>query len=93
MSKEKDLEAKEHIIERELMRMLTMEEAAEIMGVSKSTLRRLDNTGLIKSYRIGTGKHRRFRKKELLDYLDQSRMPDVVSDVGITVDPKNTPGS
>ncbi|GEM_PF-1117141 len=76
MSKEKVLDKKEQILERELMRMLTMEEAAEIMGVSKSTLRRLDNTGLIKSYRIGTGKHRRFRKKELLDYLENSRIPD-----------------
>ena len=85
MSKDKALDAKAQILERELMRMLTMEEAAEIMGVSKSTLRRLDNTGLIKSYRIGTGKHRRFRKKELLDYLENSRIPDKIADEVITV--------
>ena len=77
MSKDKALDQKEQILEREMLRMLTMEEAAEIMGVSKSTLRRLDNSGLIKSYRIGTGKHRRFRKKELLDYLENCRSPDI----------------
>ncbi len=59
-------------LEKELDRMLTVTEASEIFGVSKSTIRRLNNIGEIKSYRIGTGKHRRFRKRDLLDYLEKN---------------------
>lgn len=71
----KKVENADILLERELNRMLTMQESAEILAVSKSTLRRLDNDGFIKSYRIGTGKHRRFRKKDLLEYLEKnSRM-------------------
>ncbi len=68
----KDLkeELKERLLEKELERMLSVAEASEVFGVSKSTMRRLNNLGEIKSYRIGTGKHRRFRKKDLLEYLE-----------------------
>jgi|PlaIllAssembly_1097288.scaffolds.fasta_scaffold1531018_2 excisionase family DNA binding protein len=76
MNKEELNKLKEQILEKELERLLTLDEAAQIMGVSKSTLRRLDNTSVIRSYRIGTGKHRRFKKKDLLDYLEKnSSMP------------------
>ena len=60
--------------ERELNRMLTVAEAAELLGVSKTTIRRYSNQGKLKSYRIGTGKHRRFRKKDVLDLIDSSRV-------------------
>ena len=63
---------KERLLEKELDRMLTVAEASEILGVSKSTIRRFNTQGLIRSYRIGTGKHRRFRKKDLLDYLEKN---------------------
>lgn len=59
-------------LDKELDRMLSVTEAAEIFGVSKSTIRRLNNLGEIKSYRVGTGKHRRFKKKDLLDYLEKN---------------------
>jgi excisionase family DNA binding protein len=77
--KEIELQLKEKLLDQEMSRMLTMDEASEIMGVSKSTLRRLDKTGCIKSYRIGTGKHRRFRKKDLLAYLEQNSQPVTTS--------------
>ncbi len=63
---------KEKLLAKELDRMLTVSEASEIFGVSKSTIRRLNKMNIIKSYRIGTGKHRRFRKKDLLDYLERN---------------------
>jgi excisionase family DNA binding protein len=65
-------ELKEKLLEKELNRMLSVTEAAEVLGVSKSTVRRLNTINEIKSYRIGTGRHRRFRKKDLLDYLEES---------------------
>lgn len=65
-------ELKKNSLKKELDRMLTVTEASEIFGVSKSTIRRLNNIGEIKSYRIGTGKHRRFRKRDLLDYLEKN---------------------
>lgn len=72
----KSVDSQEVQLQRELDRMLTMEDAASILAVSKSTLRRLDNAGFIRSYRIGTGKHRRFRKRDLLDYLEQNSRMD-----------------
>ena len=65
-------EIKEQLLEKELNRMLTVAEAAELLGVSKSTIRRLSKIGEIKSFRVGTGKHRRFRKKDLLDYFERN---------------------
>ncbi len=63
---------KERLLEKELERMLSVAEASEVFGVSKSTIRRLNSLGEIKSYRIGTGKHRRFRKRDLLNYLEKN---------------------
>lgn len=65
-------ELKQKLLEKELERLLTVAEASEILGVSKSTIRRLNRMDIIKSYRIGTGKHRRFRKKDLLEYLERN---------------------
>ena len=61
---------KERLLERELNRMLTVTEAAEILGVSNSTLRKFSNESKIQSYRIGSGRHRRFRKGDVLAFLE-----------------------
>jgi len=63
---------KNALLDRELNRMLTITEAADLMGVSCSSLRRYANEGKIKVYRIGSGKHRRFRKKDVLEYLERN---------------------
>lgn len=63
---------KDELLEHELNRMLTITEASELIGVSKTTLRRLSASGDLKSYRIGTGKHRRFRKRDILKYLEDN---------------------
>ncbi len=61
---------KNTLLDRELNRMLTITEAAELLGVSCTSLRRYANEGKIKVYRIGPGKHRRFRKRDVLEYLE-----------------------
>lgn len=61
---------KEELVEQELNRLITVAEAAELLGVSKTTIRRMSNTNLIPSYRIGTGRHRRFRKRDIVKLLE-----------------------
>lgn len=47
--------------------------AAEILGVSIETVRRMTNKRLLTHYRIGKG-HRRFQVKDLLDMREAGRM-------------------
>jgi excisionase family DNA binding protein len=63
---------KKALLDRELNRMLTITEAAELLGVSCTSLRRYANEGKIKVYRVGSGKHRRFRKRDVLAYLEMN---------------------
>lgn len=58
------------MIEKELEQWLTVSQVAEFLGVSKTTVRRLSNAGGLKSYRIGTGRHRRFKKKDVIGTLE-----------------------
>jgi len=58
------------VVERGLEQWLTVSQAAEFLGVSKTTVRRLSNSGGLKSYRLGTGKHRRFKKKDVIEALE-----------------------
>jgi excisionase family DNA binding protein len=45
--------------------MLTMGEACRLLNVHSNTLRRWNTRGLIKAYRAGTGRQRRFRVEDL----------------------------
>jgi excisionase family DNA binding protein len=63
---------KNTLLERELDRMLTITEASILLGVSCASLRRYANEGKIKAYRVGSGRHRRFRKRDVLEYLERS---------------------
>jgi excisionase family DNA binding protein len=67
---EEDL--KNMLLDRELNRMLTITEAADLLGVSCTSLRRYANEGRIRVYRVGSGKHRRFRKRDVLEYLEKN---------------------
>jgi excisionase family DNA binding protein len=51
--------------------VLTPREAAEFLGVHPNTLRRWNDLGLVEAYRIGVGRHRRFKRRDLLAYLDR----------------------
>lgn len=44
---------------------LTIKQASEILGVDKTTLRRWDNLGKLKSYRNPINKYRLYKKEEL----------------------------
>lgn len=46
--------------------MIDIKEASKLLGVSKSTLRRWEKEGKMKSYRT-IGGHRRYVKNELLE--------------------------
>ncbi len=72
MSSEYTEDLKNSLLDRELNRMLTITEAAELLGVSCTSLRRYANEGKIKAYRVGSGRHRRFRKRDVLVYLEQN---------------------
>lgn len=48
--------------------MLNIEEASKLIGVSKTTLRRWEKDGKIKSFRTPGG-HRRYEENELLKII------------------------
>lgn len=46
-------------------RLITIREAAEMLGVHLETLRRWDNDGKLKSVRVGEFGHRKYRKADI----------------------------
>lgn len=63
---------KNELLDKELNRMLTITEASELLGVSCSSLRRYANERKIRVYRVGPAGHRRFRKRDVLEYLESN---------------------
>ena len=53
------------------MELMDIKEAADFLKVNPHSIRRWANSGLIKCYRIGKAKLRRFKKSELLKYLEE----------------------
>ena len=49
--------------------MLRPSEAAEFLGVHINTVRRWGDRGLLRSYRLGAGRHRRFAMRDLKRFL------------------------
>ncbi len=56
-------------------RLLNVREAAEFLNVSEMTVRRWTNAGLLRCYRIGRKRERRFRFRELEEYLAETTSP------------------
>jgi MerR family transcriptional regulator, copper efflux regulator len=50
---------------------LNINEAAELMGVDKMTLRRWDNIGKLKAYRNPMNKYRLYKREELETLLKE----------------------
>lgn len=46
-------------------KLITIREAAEMLGVHQETLRRWDNEGKLKAVRVGERGHRRYRISDL----------------------------
>ncbi len=53
--------------------MLSLSEAARLIGVHQNTLRRWANQGIIKSYRIGNRGDRRFRREDIDSFLRKGK--------------------
>ena len=57
-------------------RLLTVKEAAAFLNVSEMTVRRWTNAGLLRCYRIGRKRERRFKLEDLHDYLASVADPE-----------------
>ena len=51
--------------------LLTPGQASQLLGIHPNTLRRWSDLGVVPAYRVGPGGHRRFRRRDLLAYLDE----------------------
>ena len=65
-------------------KMVSIKKASEILGVSKSTLRRWDDEGKLKPHRTGTRGHRRYDTDELNDYMGIAKQ-EIANDLGVAV--------
>ncbi len=57
----------------EISKLLTLQEACEILKVHPNTLRQWDNKGILKAVRIGVKKVRRYKKEDLEKFITESR--------------------
>ena len=51
--------------------LITVGEAASLLHVHTNTVRNWSNLGVLKSFRIGPRGDRRFRKKDILTFLER----------------------
>ena len=65
-------------------KMVSIKKASEILGVSKSTLRRWDDEGKLKPHRTGTRGHRRYDTDELKDYMGIAKAA-IANELGVAV--------
>lgn len=49
--------------------LLSVQQAIRLTGLSRFFLLKLDESGEVRAIRIGTGKHRRFRRTDLMKYM------------------------
>jgi excisionase family DNA binding protein len=54
-------------------KMLTIGEVADMLHVHINTVRRWNNQGILKAYRIGPRGVRRFRHQDISNFLSQSQ--------------------
>lgn len=55
--------------EQGLPELLTLQEACDILKVHPNTLRQWDENGLLPAIRIGTKRVRRYRKEDIIKFL------------------------
>lgn len=53
--------------------ILTLQEACEVLNCHPNTLRNWDNKGILKAIRFGTRKDRRYKKEDILVFLDHKK--------------------
>ncbi len=63
---------KQTVKEVTLETMLTVRQVADFLHVSICTVRRWSNNGALKYYRVGSRGDRRYRRQDVLRFLEQS---------------------
>ncbi len=58
---------------QEMPELLTLQEACDLLKVHPNTLRQWDAKGILPAIRIGTKRVRRYRKDDLLKFLQSSK--------------------
>jgi excisionase family DNA binding protein len=53
--------------------ILTLQQACDVLNCHPNTLRSWDNKGLLKAMRFGTRKDRRYRKEDIVKFLNKSK--------------------
>lgn len=53
--------------------ILTLQQACEVLNCHPNTLRQWDNKGILKAMRFGTRKDRRYRKEDIVKFLNKSK--------------------
>ncbi len=55
--------------------MLTARQVADFLQVHISTLRRWSDKGVLKSYRVGPRRDRRYRQEDVLSFVHEDHIP------------------
>lgn len=56
---------------QQIIELLTLSEACQILKVHPNTLRKWDRKGILKAVRFGERGDRRYKKEELLTFIEQ----------------------
>lgn len=59
--------------QQKIPELLTLKEAAEILKCHPNTLRQWDEKGILIAVRFGERKDRRYRKEDILKFLNQKK--------------------
>lgn len=54
--------------------ILTLKQACEVLNCHPNTLRKWDNNGFLKAMRFGARKDRRYRKEDLIKFLNANSL-------------------
>lgn len=53
--------------------ILTLKQACEVLNCHPNTLRQWDNKGMLKAMRFGARRDRRYRKQDIISFLNKSK--------------------
>jgi len=60
--------------DQKIPELLTLKEACEILKVHPNTLRQWDKKGILKAVRFGQRRDRRYRKKDILNLVENKNV-------------------